>query len=82
MRFIGSAIEKGLEASTHIIASALGLWRLWPPHCPDAVPGSMAAAYYHFVVMFIGAMETLWLASLHTRHLIKWEPIWCALPFA
>ena len=42
----------------------------------------MAAAYYHFVVMFIGAMETLWLASLHTRHLIKWEPIWCALPFA
>ena len=40
------------------------------------------AAYYHFVIMFIGAMETIWLASLHTRHLIKWEPIWCAPPFA
>lgn len=81
MRFIGSSIEKRLEASTQHRASALGLWRLWPPHCPEAVPGSMAA-YYHFVIMFIGAMETIWLASLHSRHLIKWEPIWCALPFA
>jgi len=81
VRFIGSSIEKRLEASTQHQRLGTGLWRLWPPHCPEAVPGSMAA-YYHFVIMFIGAMETIWLASLHSRHLIKWEPIWCALPFA
>ena len=82
MRFIGSSIEKRLEASTqHQRLGTRPLATLAPSLPRDAVPGSMAA-YYHFVIMFIGAMETIWLASLHSRHLIKWEPIWCALPFA
>ena len=35
------------------------------------------AAYWHFVIMIVGGIETMWLGSLHTRNLIKWEPIWC-----
>ena len=34
-------------------------------------------AYWHFVIMVVGGIETMWLGSLHTRNLIKWEPIWC-----
>ena len=34
-------------------------------------------AYWHFVIMIVGGIETMWLGSLHTRNLIKWEPIWC-----
>ena len=36
------------------------------------------AAYWHFIIMIVGGIETMWLGSLHTRNLIKWEPIWCA----
>ena len=35
-------------------------------------------AYWHLVIMIAGGVETMWLSSLHTRNLIKWEPIWCA----
>lgn len=34
------------------------------------------ASYWHFIIMIIGGIETAWLGSLHTRGLIKWEPIW------
>jgi hypothetical protein len=48
------------------------------PHfaAPSWQSASMGA-YWHFVIMFTGGVETLWLGSLYSRNLIKWEPIWC-----
>ena len=34
------------------------------------------AMYWHFVIMVVGGVETMWLGHCHTRGLIKWEPIW------
>ena len=34
------------------------------------------AAYWHFVIMVVGGIETMWLSHCHTRGLLKWEPIW------
>lgn len=34
------------------------------------------AAYWHFVIMVVGGIETMWLSHCHTRGIIKWEPIW------
>ena len=44
---------------------------------PTAPRPHTMAAYWHFVIMIVGGIETMWLGSLHTRNLIKWEPIWC-----
>ena len=43
-----------------------------------AVPRSQStmAAYWHFVIMVVGGIETMWLSHCHTRGLLKWEPIW------
>ena len=44
---------------------------------PTAPRPHTMAAYWHFIIMVVGGIETMWLGSLHTRNLIKWEPIWC-----
>ena len=33
-------------------------------------------AYYHFVIIVLSGIQTLWLAALHNRGVVKWEPLW------
>ena len=33
-------------------------------------------AYYHFVIIVLSGLQTLWLAALHNRGVVKWEPLW------
>ena len=59
--------------------TALGLCRAAEPRGRGtAVPRSQStmAAYWHFVIMVVGGIETMWLSHCHTRGLLKWEPIW------
>ena len=33
-------------------------------------------AWNHIVILVVGAMEGLWLGALHSRGVVKWEPLW------
>ena len=38
--------------------------------------GRRVMAYYHFVIIVLSGLQSLWLAALHNRGVVKWEPVW------
>ena len=33
-------------------------------------------AYHHFVMLIVGGVQFAWGFALHSRGVIKWEPLW------